>query len=72
VAIVYLWSRDQKSVVWLHRMGLVASNYLRTFGFVSGEPASEAHIYSDNGCWARYGGPRTMRSKRPLAYPCSI
>jgi hypothetical protein len=22
---LYLWSRDQKSVVWLHRMGLVAS-----------------------------------------------
>jgi hypothetical protein len=38
---LYLWSRDQKSVAWLDRMGLVASNYLRTFVFVSGEPASE-------------------------------
>jgi hypothetical protein len=39
-----LWPRDQKSAVWVHRMGLVASNYLRTFVFVSGEPVSEAHI----------------------------
>jgi hypothetical protein len=30
--------------LWLNRMGLVASNYLRTFVFVSGEPVSEAHI----------------------------
>jgi hypothetical protein len=42
---LYLWLRDQKSVVWLHRMGLVASNQLRTFVFVSGEPVSEAHIF---------------------------
>ena len=41
---LYLWPRDRKSVVWLHCMGLVASNHLRTFVFVSGEPASEAHI----------------------------
>ena len=41
---LYLWPRDRKSVVWLHCMGLVASNHLRTFVFVSGEPVSEAHI----------------------------
>jgi hypothetical protein len=41
---LYLWSRDQKSVAWLHRVGLMAFNYLRTFVFVLGEPVSEAHI----------------------------
>ena len=34
---------------WLHCMGLVASNHLRTFVFVSGEPVSEAHIQSKFG-----------------------
>jgi hypothetical protein len=40
----YLWPRDRKSATWLHCMGLVAFNHLRTFVFVSGEPISEAHI----------------------------
>ncbi len=41
---LYLWPRDRKLIAWLHCMGLVASNHLRTFVFVSGEPVSEAHI----------------------------
>ena len=41
---LYLWPRDRKSAVWLHCMGLVASNHLRTSVFVSGEPVSEARI----------------------------
>jgi hypothetical protein len=41
---LYSWSRDQKSVVWVHRMGLVMPSHLQTFVFVSGEPISEARI----------------------------
>jgi hypothetical protein len=39
-----LWPRDRKSVTRMHCIGLVASNHLRIFVFVSGEPISEAHI----------------------------
>jgi hypothetical protein len=38
VAVVFMATRPEIG------MGLVASNYLRTFVFVSGEPVSEAHI----------------------------
>jgi hypothetical protein len=34
-------NRLRGCIVWV---GLVASNHLRTFVFVSGEPVSEAHI----------------------------
>ena len=44
MVIVFVVTRPEISVAWLHCMGLVASNHLRTFVFVSGEPVSEAHI----------------------------
>ena len=45
MVIVFMATRPKIGrVVALHCMGLVASNHLRTFVFVSGEPVSEAHI----------------------------
>jgi hypothetical protein len=57
VVIVFMATRPEigRVVALYGRMGLVASNHLHTFVFVSGEPVSEAHIRTTGvGCWARY------------------
>ena len=68
---LYLWPRDQKSVLWLHRMGLVVSNYLRNFLFLSGESVSEAHIRTTVVGPDMEDHESFMRSK-PSASPCSM
>jgi hypothetical protein len=44
VVIVHMATRPEIGRVVASCMGLVASNHLRTFVFVSGEPVSEPHI----------------------------